>query len=104
MMYLGFVLGLLLHAFKQLRTAKKVGNPTTLKSYFVDNWEESLTSVVSGVLFLLGFQEICVLFPEAGKVFSLGNGSLLYGAMCGGLGNSIADGIGGRVQKLFGAP
>lgn len=104
MMYLGFVLGLLLHALKQLRTAKAVGNPTTLRSYVFGNWNETLTAVVSGVIFLLGFQEICVLFPDAAKIFSMGNGSLLYGAMCGGLGNSLADVIGDRVKKLFGGP
>jgi hypothetical protein len=100
----GFILGLLIHSLKQLETAKRVGNPTSIKSYFFDNWPESAMSVITGVCFLFGVPELCILFPDATKVIEpLSRAEFFWGVICGGLGNSLADLIGKRVEKLFGA-
>lgn len=80
-------LGVVIHFLKQKASARKLGVPVTFVKYFKDSPEESWLSVLGTV----------GLFVVAATTDSMNH---MMAFSCGVMGNSFADIIGSRAERL----
>jgi hypothetical protein len=100
---LALLCGLYVHTAKQIRNAKKLDVKVTYKSYFADNLGETITSFVCSLVGYLALPELAAHFPEMAKMAGLSaDHTVLSSFIVGYMGNSLADFLGGRVEKLSG--
>lgn len=104
---LGVFMGLVVHAFKALMTAKMATgdasglNPVT---YFTKYWVEAGTALVCAFGLWFALPEMVGAFGEYTKGFGITKETVhgyLPGFMCGMFGDQIADFLGGRIKKLY---
>jgi hypothetical protein len=101
--FIALLCGLYVHTAKQIRNAKKIDVKVTYKSYFADNLGETITSAVCSLVGYLALPELAHQFPEMAKTAGLSEQqSVLSSFIVGYMGNSLADFLGGRAEKLAG--
>jgi hypothetical protein len=95
--------GLIAHAMKHYVSAKRSQAELTLKAYYIDRWPESVISVVSAFVLWAGLPELATLFPDFSKQVGLSeNPGVIASFVCGFIGNSLADFVGGRAKLIGG--
>lgn len=101
----GLALGVLVHALKQLVTARRVaGVKPGFVTYFRDNIPETLFSILCSMVFYYALPELVVYFPEVLNPLGFPSSrTFLSGFLAGFVGNSFADFLGGRINTLFGS-
>ena len=104
---LGLFMGLIVHAFKSLLTAKRATgdasgiNPIT---YFTKYWVEAGTALACAFGIWFALPELAAAFGDYTKVIGLTPTTAkgyLPGFMAGMFGDMIADFLGARVRKLY---
>lgn len=99
---LALLLGMLAHTLKQLITSRVTpGVPITLRQYFLTSWQETLFAVLCSIGLFIGYPEVPQWFPALGAFLTLPSyPTPLGGFLCGFIGNSLADILGGRLTKV----
>lgn len=93
--------GIYVHTAKQIRAAKKL--KVTIRSYFTESMGETITSAVCSLIGYLALPELAHQFPDlAGTIGLTDQQTVLSSFLVGYMGNSLADFVGGRAEKLAG--
>lgn len=95
------LLGILAHVLKQLVGARRAGGYVSLQCYFLSSWPETLLAVCCSLGLWLALPELPHFFPDlAPKLGFSGQQTALGSFLCGFVGNSLADILGGRLARL----
>lgn len=95
--------GIAVHSLKQFRTAKANQADITFNSYFLEHWPETVTAAIGSIVLWAGLPEIAQLMPDFASSIGLsGDVGIVSSFVCGFVGNSLADLIGGRAKSLGG--
>lgn len=98
------VCGLLVHGLKQYVQAKRNKAGITFRSYIMENGAETAIAVICSVVLYLGLPELAELMPDIAKYIGVGPKQRIFDSfVCGFIGNSLADLLGKRAQKIAGA-
>jgi hypothetical protein len=100
---IALLLGIAAHALKQIIGARRAGTYVSLREYFLQSWAETALAVVCALAMYLAYPEIPVLFPALAAALGIGTTQTAFGAfLCGFVGNSLADILGGRLVRIAG--
>lgn len=95
--------GIIVHALKQFRTAKTNRAEITVRSYFVNHWAETAIAAIGSMVLWIGLPELADIAPDLAANIGLdGDVGILSSFVCGFVGNSIADLVGGRARTIGG--
>lgn len=100
----GVLLGWLIHAGKQLITARRTpGPPIDAYEYIVGHWPEAMFAALCSTALYLAVPEFASYFPDFARILGFGiERTFLSGLVCGFVGNSFADFLGGRAKAIAG--
>lgn len=103
MTILALFLGILAHALKQIVTARRAGSFSGLKDYFLVSWPETALALVCSLAMYFAWPEVPTLMPAIAAGVGIGPDQTFIGAfLCGFVGNSLADLLAGRLQRIVG--
>lgn len=100
------LLGFLTHTGKQMITSRATaGRPLTLAEYLSASWIETFTAASCSAGLFLAYPEIGSWFPGLGMAANLPTTQTPFGGfVCGFIGNSLADMLGGRITQIVNGP
>ena len=93
--------GIVAHSLKQFITARNNEQNVTFKTYYLVHWPETVVALIGSFVLWVGIPEVAQFFPAfANSIGITGGVGILSSFLCGFVGNSLADFMGGRVATV----